>query len=96
MLEKLFKECGYSYKYILYLIDIHIDIECKKCLYDKGFNKEAKHVLEKYFDDFESFIVNNQWGNKALKVRIYDRTWIDNCFEDPDTWVHDEVLVQQY
>jgi len=95
MLEKLFKECGYNYSYILYLIDKDIDTNCSKGLYEKGFNAQAKRVLSKYFDDFESFIITTGWGNKALKVRIYDRTWIENVFDEPD-WVDDEEIIQQY
>ena len=94
MLELLIKE-GYSEDYINYLIEQDIDDNCTKSLYEKGFAKAARRILEKYFDpeDVETEIRTSCWGNRQLHATIFDRTWIEFLYRDDPKEAYETISV---
>ena len=70
LLEKLSEQ--YDDEYISYLIEKDIDYNCEKGLYEKGFMKAVKKILNKYSDNYWSDLRTNCWGNRELNVEFYD------------------------
>lgn len=75
MLTSLINE-DYSPEYIDYLIEKDIDYNCEVGLYEKGFSKKVKPILNKYFEDYETNIGYNHWGNRDMIVTVYDRRYV--------------------